>query len=74
MDGKISEVRIWNKTLTEAEINEATHFYTVDTSSEGLVAYWKFDEGAGSTIKDYSVNGNDLTVDSVPGWTKVTLP
>ncbi len=74
MDGKISEVRIWNKTLTEAEINEATHFYTVDASSEGLVAYWKFDEGAGSTIKDYSVNGNDLTVDSVPGWTKVSLP
>lgn len=74
MDGKISEVRIWNKTLTEAEINETTHFYTVDASSEGLVAYWKFDEGAGNTIKDYSVNGNDLTVDSVPGWTKVTLP
>lgn len=74
MDGKISEVRIWNRTLSESEINAPTHFYTVDASSEGLVAYWKFDEGAGNKIKDYSVNGNDLTVDSVPGWTKVTLP
>ncbi len=74
MDGKISEVRIWNRTLTESEINEATHFYSVDASSEGLAAYWKFDEGAGNTVKDYSVNGNDLTVDRVPGWTKVSLP
>lgn len=74
MDGKICEARIWNKTLTAEEINAPTHFYTVDPSSEGLVAYWKFDEGAGNKIKDYSVNGNDLTVDSNPGWTKVSLP
>ena len=74
LDGKISEVRIWNKTLTAEEINAPAHFYTVDPKSEGLVAYWKFDEGAGNTIKDYSVNGNDLTVDSNPGWTKVSLP
>lgn len=74
MDGKICEARIWNRTLTADEINAPTHFYTVDPSSEGLVAYWKFDDGAGNKIKDYSVNGNDLTVDSNPGWTKVTLP
>ncbi len=74
MDGKIAEARIWNRTLSADEINAATHFYTVDPESEGLVAYWKFDDGAGNTIKDYSVNGNNLTVDSVPGWTKVSLP
>ena len=74
LDGKIAEVRIWNKTLTADEINAPTHFYTVDPSSDGLVAYWKFDDGAGNKIKDYSVNGNDLTVDSNPGWTKVSLP
>lgn len=74
LDGKIAEVRIWNKTLSVDEINAPTHFYTVDPASDGLVAYWKFDEGAGNKIKDYSVNGNDLTVDSVPGWTKVSLP
>lgn len=74
LDGKISEVRIWNRTLSADEINAPTHFYTVDPSSEGLVAYWKFDDGAGNKIKDYSVNGNDLTMDSNPGWTKVSLP
>ncbi len=74
LDGKIAEVRIWNKTLSADEINAPTHFYTVDPASEGLVAYWKFDDGAGNKIKDYSVNGNDLTVDKTPGWTKVALP
>ena len=74
LDGKICEARIWNRTLTSEEINSANHFYSVDPSSEGLVAYWKFDDGAGNKIKDYSVNGNDLTVDSNPDWTKVSLP
>lgn len=82
LDGKIAEARIWNRCLTVDEINEGTHFYTVDPDSEGLVAYWKFDEGAGSTIKDYSVNGNDLKVvdiedptkESAPEWVKVSLP
>lgn len=74
LDGKIAEVRIWNKTLSADEINAPTHFYTVDPASDGLVAYWKFDEGTGNKIKDYSANGNDLTVDSVPGWTKVSIP
>ncbi len=74
LDGKIAEVRIWNKTLSQDEINAKDHFYMVDPASEGLVAYWKFDDGAGNKIKDYSVNGNDLTVDSAPIWTNVSLP
>ena len=74
LDGKICEARIWNRALSAEEINSANHFYSVDPSSEGLVAYWKFDDGAGNKIKDYSVNGNDLTVDSNPDWTKVSLP
>ena len=74
LDGKICEARIWNRTLTSEEINSPNHFYSVDPLSDGLVAYWKFDDGAGNKIKDYSVNGNDLTVDSNPDWTKVSLP
>ena len=74
LDGKICEARIWNRTLTSEEINSPNHFYSVDPLSDGLVAYWKFDDGAGNKIKDYSANGNDLTVDSNPGWTKVSLP
>ncbi|MBU2614569.1 MAG: carboxypeptidase regulatory-like domain-containing protein, partial [Elusimicrobia bacterium] len=32
------------------------------TPSDGLVAYWNFDEGAGTTLYDQSGNGNDGTI------------
>lgn len=73
-DGDISEVRIWNKTLTKDEVNAPNHFYAVAPESEGLISYWKFDGGAGNVIKDYSSSGYDLTCDSNPKWNKVSLP
>ena len=73
-NGRIAEARIWNKALTEADINVPNHFYKVDPSSAGLIAYWKFDDGEGSVIKDYSPLGNDLTCQQAPGWYPVSLP
>ena len=74
MNGLISEVRMWNRTLTPEEINAVNHFYTAEPAAEGLMAYWKFDEGAGTSVKDHSRYGHDLTVDSEPEWVQVTLP
>lgn len=74
LDGYISEARIWNKALTSVELNANNHFYKVEPDADGLVAYWKFNEGAGKTIKDQTSYGNDLTVDSEPEWKAVTLP
>lgn len=81
--GDMCEMRIWNKVLTPAEINERNHFYRVDPEAEGLVAYWKMDEGEGNVIKDYA-NGYDMYVPatypgkaSKPGnlgWISVSLP
>lgn len=81
--GDISEMRVWNKILTVADLAARNHFYRVDTDSEGLVAYWKFDEGAGNLVHDYA-NGYDMYVPatypgkaSAPGdlkWNPVTLP
>lgn len=73
IDGSVSEVRIWNRCLTEEEINAPYHFYDVDPQSPGLVAYWKFDEGAGKDIKDYA-NGYNLTCLEAPTWVEVSLP
>jgi hypothetical protein len=36
-----------------------------------LVAYWKFDEGAGDTVKDHSGNGNDITANAAIVWKEV---
>ena len=37
LEGNISEVRIWNKVLTSAEINAKDHFYQVEPDADGLV-------------------------------------
>lgn len=62
--GKMSEIRIWNRELTVDELKAENHFYQVDPNSEGLVAYWKLNDGDGHegvmTVKDYTANGNDL--------------
>ena len=72
LDGDICECRIWNIVRTQEQI--ASNFYEVDPESEGLVAYWKFDEGSGGTIRDYSGNGNNGTAHASLKWTSVSLP
>lgn len=70
--GEISECRIWNVVRTPQEI--ADNPYYVDPESEGLVAYWKFDEGAGNTVMDHSGNGNNAVSNNPLKWTPVKLP
>ena len=61
--GYMAELRVWTKALTEEEINSEDHFYFVDPASEGLLAYWKCDDGTGNILKDATVNGYDCTGD-----------
>lgn len=74
LEGNISECRIWNKVLTKEEINAKDHFYQVEPDAAGLVSYWKFDEGVGTSIADYSGNGNNATVVEPLTWNAVELP
>lgn len=71
-DGDMCEVRIWNKVRTQQEI--ADNIYEVDPATEGLVAYWKFDEGSGKEIKDHSSSGNHAVAKNPVTWIKVELP
>ena len=73
LDADISEVRIWNRVLTQDEINAENHFYAVSEDAQNLVAYWKFDDGA-DIIKDYSNSGNDATASAKLTWVDVELP
>lgn len=74
LNGMLSETRIWKKALTDEEIAAPNHFYKVDTDSDGLVAYWKFDEGAGNVVKDHTAYGNHLSFKDTPTWADVELP
>lgn len=66
LDGAISEVRVWTKALSAIEI--ANNICYVDPTSDGLLAYWRFNEGAGNEIKDWSGNGWDLKGFSNVSW------
>lgn len=71
---KMSEVRVWSKCLTQEEISGELHPYYVDPASPGLVAYWKFNEGSGTTIVDRTGNGNDAVAANAVNWLEVSLP
>lgn len=73
LDADISEVRIWNRVLSKEEINSKNHFYEVNSASDGLAVYWKFDDGI-DNIKDYTVNGNNATPSNPLTWVNVSLP
>lgn len=61
--GYMSECRIWNRALSEAEIQSENHFYQVDPASDGLVGYWKLNgENTNNNqfVRDLSASGNDM--------------
>lgn len=70
--GNISECRIWNIVRTPAEI--AANPYYVNPESEGLVAYWKFDDESALSVKDHTANGNHAVAKSTLIWSPVSLP
>jgi hypothetical protein len=64
-DGLIDEVIIYHRALSESEI---TNLYNLDITLQESVAYWKFDEGSGSTTSDVTANVNDGTINGA-NWT-----
>ncbi|MBP7829411.1 MAG: hypothetical protein KA248_05800 [Kiritimatiellae bacterium] len=47
--GRMDEVRIWGRALTEGEI-QANQYETQQASQAGLIANYTFDEGTGDTV------------------------
>lgn len=79
-NGMMTEIRVWKKALTGEEINSDSHFYKIYPDAgtgqfpEELVAYWKFTDEKGSTVKDWSMYGHDLTADHDFVWCQIDLP
>lgn len=76
LDGMIAEARLWDRVLTPEEINAPNHFYKLypEDIDESLLAYWKFNEGAGKAVKDWSLYGKDLEAENTLIWYPVQLP
>lgn len=58
LQGKIAEARVWSVARTPEQIWDNMYRIENPQEDETLIGYWKFDEGKGNTVKDYSRYGN----------------
>ncbi len=63
--GRIAEIRFWNRPLSKTEIQN--NLCGVDAAANGLVSYWKLNEGTGQTFYDRTGHGRDMV------WKKATV-
>ncbi|HRI28982.1 MAG TPA: alkaline phosphatase family protein [Chitinophagales bacterium] len=71
-NGKIAEVRIWNTILAEQTIKDwaCAPVNNTHPNYANLLAYWKMDDGSGSTLIDSSPNGITASfLGGTPTWT-----
>jgi hypothetical protein len=61
-DGRIDEVRLYNRALSEAEV-QADKATPIQTPQQGPVAAYSFDEGEGTTLEDITGNEHEGTIE-----------
>jgi len=60
-DGSLDELRVWDIELDADQI-QSNYNTQLNGDESGLVAYWNFNEGGGSTVNDLSEFGNNGTI------------
>lgn len=71
--GSIYDLRIWNRVRSMEEIN-ASRFNRLTGQEPGLVAYWKMNEGEGSTLLDATGAGHGAMLLNEPTWIDIATP
>ena len=74
LDGKVDEIAVWSVARNATEIRENLHL-TLEGTETGLISYWQFNEGSGTTAAD-NAGSNDGTLMNPAGisWINSTLP
>ena len=70
--GTIDEVRIWSVARSATDI--AGNIFTTVVPQPGLAAYYRFDEGSGTTASDFSGNARTGSLVNSPAWVSSTVP
>jgi hypothetical protein len=78
-DMSVDEFRIWNSARDSVQIAaDRDTIYSYSTLPSGLIGYWQFNEGSGSTTTDVvgSSTGllNNFSFDATDGWETSTIP
>jgi hypothetical protein len=71
--GSLDELAIWGDALTDNDVLSLFDHSLEPDALESLAAWWKFDEGTGSTAHDLSGNGNDAAIEGA-AWTQTCSP
>jgi hypothetical protein len=66
LDGYISEARVWSKALTASQLQENLCY--VNPTSEGLVAYWRFNGSDGRNVPDLTGHGHTAVANENITW------
>ena len=61
LDGRVDEVRVWNDARTPTEIQNNMCSRLAGTE-DNLLAYYRFDNGSGTTLSDVTTNGHNGTL------------
>jgi hypothetical protein len=70
-NGLIDELRLWNVVRTPADIMGTMH-QRLTGNEPGLVGYYRFDEGTGTTAQDRSATHGNVTLTSTDAGTPPT--
>lgn len=62
-NGKIDDVRLYGTALAAPAVSALAQ-----AGLDGPIAYWKLDEGSGTSVADASGNGKTLTLANGPTW------
>ena len=71
LNGSIDDVQIWNVPLTQQEIQQYMYCSPIGNEN-GLIGYWNFEEGSGTTAIDLTSNNNGIINGAI--YTRNTPP
>lgn len=72
-EGSIDDIRLWNRTLEQSEIRSNINL-ALNGDEEGLVAYWKIDEGKEDTLFDSSTSKLNAQLVNTQNWKYSSAP
>ncbi|WP_138502497.1 patatin-like phospholipase family protein [Nostoc sp. PA-18-2419] len=71
--GQLANISVWNYPCTQAQI-QTQHSGLIAGDEEGLVAYWKLDDGQGTTVKNQIGKSYQGNFRGNPAWELAQIP
>jgi hypothetical protein len=73
-NGSIGEIRLWDRALSQSEIQSGMTRWLDTLNETDLVAHWTFAEGGGNTAYDQTNSGIDFNIPDETSWSTSNCP